>query len=192
MLAMNSFMRKINRLEDLHYLKHEMDLRRELIESLVAEKTKSELAHAAHTDDTELIEMLYDAGFTAETLPALSLAPIALVAWGSGYVTAEERAIAMQAIFDSDLSGNGPAIAKFQSWLDSKPNPHLFYLWANITLDRIKTVRPGTQDAIGERMIRLAERVAQASGGFCGFGVVCEGEQAVINDVRAVFQNRSA
>ncbi|MGB7328882.1 MAG: hypothetical protein WBD31_28645 [Rubripirellula sp.] len=188
MVAMKSITCRIHRLEDLHCLKAEMELRKQLLQSLAVERTRIELAHAASTADSELIEMLFHAGFTAETLPALTLAPIALVAWGSGYVTDEERAIAMRAVFDSDLSGNGPAIAKFQSWLDERPDPNLFYLWANVTTDQIKRVRSGTQEAIGDRMIRMAEQVARASGGFLGFGSICSGEQDVIDSVRHVFQ----
>ena len=187
MSAINSLVRRIHRLEDLHHLRSEMELRQELKRELAMEKTRQELAYAAHTDDKKLIDGLFEAGFTASTLPALSLAPIALVAWGSGHVTAEERAIAMQAIYDSDISGNGPAIAKFQSWLDTRPDPNLFYLWANVTTDRMRTLRPGTQDAHADRTLRLANQVALASGGFLGFGVICTGEQALLDSVREVF-----
>lgn len=192
MIAMNSFTRKIHRLEDLHCLKIERELRQQLLLKMSMEQTKQELAEAAHTDDARLIELLLQAGFTAETLPALSLAPIALVAWGSGYVTAEERAVAMQAIFESEISGNQAAIAKFESWLETRPAPNLFYLWANITTDRLARVQPDDLHADAIRISRLAKRVALASGGFMGFGMICSGEQVVIDRLRNVFQRKSA
>ncbi len=192
MASTNSLARKVHKLEDLHCLKSEMELRQELFQAIATERAKQDLSHAARTDDGELVDWLYKAGFTAETLPALSLSPIALVAWGSGYVTSEERAVAMQAVVNSEISGNESAIAKFQSWLDTRPCPDLLRLWADITKAQNRRLRPGTQGAIADQMLHMTNRVALASGGFLGFGAICAGEQAVIEYVSDVFQRPAA
>ncbi|KAA1261446.1 hypothetical protein LF1_39960 [Rubripirellula obstinata] len=188
MVAFNSLKRKVQRLEDLHCLKAEAQLRSELLRSLQCEKAKQELAETVCTDDASLLDRLLKHGFTAENLPAISVLPIALVAWGSGYVTDEERIAAMNAIYDSELSGNQAAIQKFQSWLDSRPNPELLVLWAEYLKCRIKNSGRGMQPDHFERMIRLASQVALASGGILGFGAICAGEQTVLDQIRALSQ----
>lgn len=192
MASTNSLTRKVHKLEDLHYVKSEMELRQELIQAIATERTKQDLARAARTDDDELVEWLFQAGFTAENFPALSLLPIALVAWGSGYVTNEERAVAMQAVEQSEIAGNTAAIAKFESWLDTRPCPDLLRLWAVITKAQNRRMRLGTQGPIADQMLHLKNRVALASGGFLGFGAICAGEQAVIEYFNDVFQRPAA
>lgn len=181
MVFMNSMTRKAQKLEDLRYLKSEMNLRQQMLQTLATERTKRELAETARIHDSTLLDRLLNAGLDAETLPGLALAPIALVAWGSGYVTRAERDAAIQAIFDSEVSGNGPATAKFQSWLETRPEPGLFWLWA----DFMNRERDGTltENAYRDRLIYSANQVALASGGFLGFGAICNGEQTIIDRI---------
>lgn len=181
MVALNSLTRKVQKLENLHYLQSELDLRQELLRALAMERTRQELADAAQTDDTELVDRLHKAGFTPETLPALTLAPLALVAWGSGDVTQEERSAAIQAVFESEVSGNRLAIRQFQSWLERRPDPGLLTLWAEFT--QAKMLRSGASTNEVDRVMYFANQVAMASGGFLGYGSICEGEQAIIDRV---------
>jgi hypothetical protein len=161
-----------------------MELRQELRQAVAAERAKQELAGAACTDDSDLIERLFVAGFTAETLPALSAAPIALVAWGSGQVTREELAVAMQAIRDSEVAEQYAAIAKFQSWLETRPGPELFALWQDFTQVRFTKMQVSEQES--NQMIHWLNQVALSSGGVLGFGAICAEERAIIQRIREV------
>lgn len=189
MVFTNSLTRRFKKLENLRFLNSEMDLREKMLQTLATERTRKELADAARIKDSELIDRLLNAGLNAETFPGLTLAPIAIVAWGSGYVTSAERTAAMQAIFDSKVSGNGPAIAKFKSWLETRPEPKLLSLWADFVKLQGNELRSGTQGTHCDRMIRLANQVALASGGIMGFGAICTGEQSVIDRIHDVFHS---
>lgn len=185
---MNALNRKFRKLEDLQFLKSDLDLRQELLESVEADRTKQGLASAAGFDDGELIERLFRAGFTAETLPALSAAPIALIAWGSGQVTREELTVAMQAILDSEVAQQHAAIAKFQSWMETRPSEGLFELWRDFTQARPGQLQSDAHDA--ERMLQWLTQVASSSGGILGFGAICAGERAIIDRVRTVLRGK--
>lgn len=183
---MNALNRKLQKLEDLHCLKSDLDMRRKLAESAAEEQTKKQLSSVSGIHDGELVERLFKAGFEADTLPALAAAPVALVAWGSGQVTREELTVAMQAIMDSEVAQQDAAVTKFQSWLETRPNPELFELWRDFVQaipERLQSI-----DSDADRMLRWLNQVAASSGGVLGFGAICAGERSVIDRVRKVLQ----
>ena len=185
---MNALNRKFRKLEDLQFLKSDLDLRQELAESATAELAMTDLARATGIDNRELVERLFRAGFVPETLPALAAAPIALVAWGSGQVTREELTVAMQAIMDSEVAQQHAALAKFQSWLETRPSSELFELWRDFIHARPEQLQLVDHDA--DRMMQWLKQVASSSGGVFGFGAICAGERAIIDRVRRVLQGK--
>ena len=189
MVALNTLTRKFQKREDLHWLKQDAVIRGEAQRAIAAKQIKKELAAAVGTDDAGLVDRLFEAGFTAETLPALTKAPIALIAWGSGCVMAEERATAMKAVYDSELAGHPAAIAKFQSWLDSRPDEGLFLLWADFTKSQPSDPIADSPQAKREEILRVANDVAIASGGLLGYGAICPGEQAILDRLGDVYNS---
>jgi hypothetical protein len=184
---MNAVNRKCQKLEDLQCMKTEMELRQELLQSLATEQAKKELSSAARLNDADLVDRLFKAGFTADDLPALTAVPIAFVAWGSGQVTSEEFTVAMQAVLNSEVSEKPSAIAKFQSWLQKRPAPELFYLWNEFTRARAQRSQACVQEV--SRMMNLVTQVAATSGGILGLGAICAGERSIIHRVRDVLED---
>lgn len=181
---MNALNRKFQKLEDLRCLKTEAELRQDLHHALVTERKKQNLSGAAGVDDSEFVERLFNEGFTAETLPALVAAPIAMVAWGSGQVTSEELAMAMQAAQDLRIADNDAANSMFQTWLEKRPSASLLLLWQDYTREKAARLQADAYDP--EQMLLWLKRVALASGGILGFGAICDGEQAIIDRVQQV------
>ncbi|TWU55894.1 hypothetical protein [Rubripirellula reticaptiva] len=173
------------------------------------ESCKRSLCEAAGIDDGDLIDRLADAGFTSDTLSALQLAPIALVAWASDSVSDEESQAAVRSIYKNRLFAQPAAASRVQSWLDVRPDESLrdlwvdytecrlqsspfvvrLYLWANVTTAQNRKVCPGQHHDIQDRVVHRTEQVALASGGCFGFGMICMGEQSVIDRVREIVQH---
>lgn len=179
--------RKLSRIEDLRIGNRELELRRRWEGPVPDERTCSEFAAECEIEDRALVERLMRFGFTPESLPALSMAPLAAIAWASGQVTSDEKREVLQAILTSELSGSPEALETFLGWLDSRPQRELLALWVEYTRYRQARLRPAIRQANGQRLAELATRVAFASGGFLGFGKVCEAERLVLRIIDSVF-----
>jgi DNA polymerase III epsilon subunit-like protein len=162
------------------------DRRNELIGVISRERSLKELAAASGIDDHDLVVRLHDAGFDAESLPALMLAPIAMVAWGSGYVSEYESRVASHAIFHSEVSEHPAAMSVLRDWLQERPDKSLMTLWHDFATARLSRVSPSTKAEILDRRHSQAKEVALASGGILGFGSICDGEQLVLDQIQSL------
>ncbi|MGB7346983.1 MAG: hypothetical protein WBD20_22355 [Pirellulaceae bacterium] len=157
---------------------------------LQRERYKKELAGLARIDDDALVGRLVDAGFSANTLPALPLAPIAFVAWASNSVSERESQAVIASIFESQLYRRPAAAARVQSWLDQRPTQALWQLWVDYTKKRLECASIKQRKIAGARLLRQATQVALASGGFMGLGSVCAAENEVLESIRNVFHRQ--
>jgi len=152
------------------------------------EADRLELASVAGIDDDDVLDALMAAGFTADTLPALELAPIAFAAWASNVVTDEESQAAIWSMHESRLFEHPGASSIVQTWLDIRPERELWALWVSYTKCRLQNLRPATRRTIGRQLLDQATSVALASGGFLGIGKVCGAEQAVLDGICNVYR----
>ena len=151
---------------------------------------KEALAYFADIDDDHILDRLVDAGFTPATLPALQLAPLAFVAWASDSVSDAECQAAVWSIHETRLHDFPAAMCRVQSWLDVRPDHGLWDLWVAYTRCRLEQTPMFIRKMKGDQLLRQATSVALASGGFLGFGKICDAEQVVLNGIRNVFQTR--
>lgn len=162
----------------------EIKLRRERFQHVELNK-RLEAMHSRYPYlKKELLERMLAFGFCPESAPALGYAPIAMVAWGSGSVTFEERQVAASSILETELRGNIEAIRQFSSWFDERPEPVLQELWRDFTIAQATCQHRSTRLAAIDHLHRLHARaiaVAKASGGFMGLGSVCGGEGEVLD-----------
>ena len=157
--------------------------------SIFAQRTRQELVLRFRGIDVNIIDQWLAAGLDRDTLPALQIAPLALMAWASGSVSDVEAQRAIRAISDSELAGNAPATAKFRSWLQREPTDDLMPLWKELVLaDRSMLSREEWIDN-GRLLVQHAYAIAMASGGEAQVGHVCEAEQRLLDRIREVFTN---
>lgn len=192
MVASNSFRRKVQKLEDARCLLNDSALREEHSDAVNRRRRHIEIASAGPIDDVALVERLVDAGLDAETLPAIDLAPLAVVAWASGSVSEDENRAVAQSIAETELARNAAAIARFESWLARRPDCDLMSHWKGVQRNASKIEPPAMQQARLRRLHHLATRIAMASGGVLGFGRICPAEQAVLDAIDDEIQRVSA
>lgn len=187
MLASPSFVRQVQRLDDARHFAGEMELRRQWRLSIESEKRRRLLRHASGIEDETLLDRLQRLDFDAANWPALSLAPLPAIAWASGEVTLAERRAGAACLFGSDLAGHVQAIGLYHDWFAIRPDADLLPLWADCTRPRVSRMSKIVRQETGDRMLRQAEEIALASGGFLGLGAVCGGEREILDLIASVF-----
>ncbi len=190
MVAFMKLYDRIGRLEDLHCLRIEIDLRKAQLDACRRDRLRDEMREQCAELDDELLQRLLNFGFSGQDLPAITLVPLSEMAWASGSVSEQECEQAMLAIFDSPLSGNAHAIETYRDWLRNRPSDDLLDLWSDYTLATRHRHDEGHWRAEGEKLIQQAYRVAMASGGLFGFGKLCAAEQLILDRIGSVYSLR--
>ena len=187
MLTNDSINRRTDKLVDLQLAAKELKLQQEFAKSLAIESEKRELMRATQIEKLELIFRLLDAGFRSETLSALELVPIAFVAWASGSVTDSERNVVMGSLVDYGLLINQASNDRFQVWLDTRPDHELLILWKDYTTAKLTPLSSEVRRTKGIRLLKKSTEISTASGGFFGFGTICDAEQVILDEISEAF-----
>ena len=150
-----------------------------------ADRTAAIRAATGLTDATALAA-LASLEVTPETLGAFALAPLVLVAWADGTISAEERRAALQAAADSGIQEGTPARALLESWLASPPGPALAKAWKEYAGALAATLDTAGRAALRTATLGRARQVAEATGGFLGLtSAVSEAERRMLVDLEA-------
>jgi tellurite resistance protein len=100
----------------------------------------------------------------------LAIVPLVFVAWADGKVQPEERetivAIAKCAGIQP-LDGSYPLLER---WLKRRPNAGVVEAWENYVKDLCQRLDRDESARLHHEVLDRATMVAQAAGGFCGFG----------------------
>lgn len=179
--------RKLQRLVDLKFAQTELQVFEDFRKTVLEEQEQIRMRNVTAIESNEFIDRLLFAGFQAENVHALSLYPVAMVAWASGSVSEAEAKAAEQIVFDSEVSGSAEAVELFRNWMQSKPHALMWDLWEDFTLSRASALGREHNTELGKTILNVAQRVALASGGFLGFNAVCAEEQAVLDRVQSVY-----
>lgn len=174
-------------LEDEFFHRVDEKLRRDLREAMHHETAKVQLASATGFRDERLLDHLIEAGFEATTLAALALVPTVFVAWADGSVTPKERQVVMSAALKRGLEFEPSALHMVESWLHKHPPRPLWQLWKEYAEAIHASFSPTLAELLAKEILEQATAVAQASGGTLGFGKVSEAEQAILDEIAAMF-----
>jgi len=184
----NVFREREQALEEGYFRKQDA----KLLEKLRARATFGELADALRAkldvDDPALLARLRDLGLTAETGPAVLLAPLVQVAWADGKVAPAERKAVMRIAVDRGLKPGSPAHQQLEQWLDQRP-PADLYETAIATIRAGLSVLPlDERDERVRRYVDACKHVAMAAGGFLeifGMGGEISGDESEVLDAIA-------
>jgi hypothetical protein len=119
-------------LEEEFFRKEDQRLTAKLRELKAKEASREELSRISGIKNTAILDRLIELGIHAETLVALSIVPLAEVAWADGAIDAKEE----QAILDrAAKSGVIPGSSNhdlLKSWLERRPEPRLLTAWIHM------------------------------------------------------------
>jgi tellurite resistance protein len=142
------------------------------------------LREVAPNADDALLDHLITLGLGPETVLALTLVPLAVVAWADGQIDGKERAALLKAAEERGVAPGSPARALLESWLDHRPPASLLETWKRYARGIWGTLDETHRAAMRERMLGLARGIAEATGGFLGLGSkVSPAERAVLEEL---------
>lgn len=183
-MSEDAFAKREKALEDEFFHRVDEKLREELRRSMERDRSREALAEATGLTDEELLNALVDAGFQATSLTALALVPAIFVAWADDTVDSLECETIMNAAKQRGINEDGVALQLLESWLKKRPPKSLWDTWHNYAHTVNETLTDSASKALSEEVLRLAEAVAESSGGVLGFGKTSKSEQAVLDQIK--------
>jgi predicted RND superfamily exporter protein/CRP-like cAMP-binding protein len=138
--------------------------------------------------DAQLARGLTSLGIGPDTLAALTLFPLAAVAWADGVMEEAEREAVLAGAEGCGLRPATPSAELLSTWLAEQPGPELLRAWGEL-IDRICTGLSveGRLRLRGE-LVGRARDVAEAAGGVMGFGAVSREEEQVLEELDRAFR----
>lgn len=171
-------------LEDAFFAEQDAVLRRRLREDDEANARRAALTAASGIADTALLDRLHALGITPATLAALSLTPLAVVAWADGAVDERERAAALSG---AGLFGFRPGDAGYKlldSWLTRRPSPELLSAWRAYVAVLLPGLGEQERVAFRTNILARTQAVAEAAGALLGvWPRVSDSERAALAEV---------
>lgn len=168
-------------LEDAFF--HEVD--RKLIERLRAEAAQQrdceELARQTGLSDETLLKELTSLGVTAESILAIRLVPLVLVAWSDRRVPDQERAAVLNEAHRLGVAENSVPGLLLENWLNNPPRKDLEDAWKRYSREVMQQMSAAGQHHFRQELEREMTAVANATGGFLGFNKISDPERATID-----------
>ena len=176
-------------LEESFFRKENERLRARLQAERDRQATREALADEFGLDYKSLLDQLVDLGIHVETVEALLLAPLALVAWADGKMDARERDAVLRGAEASGIQRGSPAYELLDSWTQERPPRAVMDSWRAYVTALLKELSADQRWALEERILGRARAVAQAAGGFLGMASVSREEEAVMAELASVFES---
>jgi tellurite resistance protein len=123
------------------------------------------IAASMKTDDLELASQVKSLGFDGDSARIFHLLPMIHVAWADGRIQRAERGRILRLLALRQISHESEAYRMVAALLEERPAE----VWFEVSLDllrRLVEARPWKAEALVEMCIGVAE----AAGGFLGFG----------------------
>lgn len=144
------------------------------------EDKRRALAEASGIQNTDVLDKLVALDIHPEMLAALALIPLIEVAWADGQVEDVERAAMLGAIEAQGKLLNPLQHELFERWLKRRPAPELFVAWGHYAQEVLRQLPDAQRRVMSNGLLAHARAVAEAAGGFLGFGKVSDDEEAIL------------
>ena len=171
-------------LEEAFFAKKNAELLEKLREKARLEERRQAMREVVPNADDALVDHLLDIGLNPETVLALVLVPLVVVAWADGTIDPRERTALLKAAEERGVAPGSVARQLLEGWFEQRPAPRLLEAWKRYARAVWGTLEETQRRAVHVRMIELARGVAEAAGGFLGLGSkISPAERAVLDDL---------
>jgi hypothetical protein len=176
-------------LEEEFFHKKNEQLRDALKAKQDRESAKKALNAAGVRDDV-LAERLVELGVAPQSVAALELIPLVLVAWADGEVQEKERKAVLRAAHDAGVPEGGPGSQLLHLWLSTPPPATLEGTWTQYVRELCAQMTPEAKGKFCSELLGRTRAIAKSAGGFLGIGAVSAAEQQVIDRLTQAFSVR--
>lgn len=175
-------------LEEAFFARENEALRRRLKEMDDTKRAKEALSAASGITDDTVLERLAALNISSETLAALSLIPLVVVAWADGSIDDKERAGVFSRAAEAGVGKGDISHELFERWLTEPPPSSLIAAWKDYIRAFAATMSHDDRRAFKTELLERARGIAEAAGGFLGIGKkVSKPEQNVLNELERAF-----
>ncbi len=157
-------------LEEAFFAKHDEALLRKLREADTTASRRQAVAAASGITDDAVLDRLVSLGIGSETVAALSMVPLVMVAWADGGIDERERTAILAGAADAGIDKDSPGYKVLGQWLRQPPPPSLLTAWTAYIEAVSDGLDPAARQALRDDLLSRARRVAEAAGGFLGVG----------------------
>lgn len=155
-------------LEEAFFAQHNEELRRKMLQADAESSSREDLRAATGITDETVLSRLMNLRIGTGTLAALTLAPMVLVAWADGDVSAEERRAILAGAGQAGLTAGSPGLQLLDAWLNTRPGPELFHAWKDYVAALTDALPPPERRTLESSVLAQAHQVAAATGSFLG------------------------
>ncbi|MCE5341070.1 MAG: TerB family tellurite resistance protein [Planctomycetaceae bacterium] len=176
-------------LEDLFFIKKDRELIAQLHKMERMKESKKSLATVSGITNDKVLEKLVELEIRPEVIASLAMIPLIEVAWADGEIDKNERRVILDAACEIFITKESPDYALLKSWLKYKPNVKLFNAWKHYIQGLCEQLTKQQKNALKKDLIGHAKDVAQAAGGFLGFGdKISKAEQKMLDKLTQAFE----
>src|SRR5262245_55800374 len=170
-------------LEEQFFADRDAQLLQTLREQARQKAKRDALREAAPNAPDALLDKLIALGIGPHTVLALTLVPLAAVAWADGTIEPSERAAILKAAEERGIKPGTPAGQMLGSWLDRPVDARLMETWKTYVGAIWSSFDDKERHAMHDRLIGMARDVAKAAGGFLGVHKISHAEQTVLDEL---------
>jgi len=175
-------------LEEAFFAKKNKELLEQVKQDLDATSQRAALVAATGIREDDLLDRLLAIGINTESLTAMSIVPMVLVAWADGKIDAKERAAILSGADKSGIKPDTLAAKLLEGWLSDQPDDSLAAAWKDYMQAVCGKLAAGDKVKLQEEVIGRSKSVAEAAGGFLGLGSISTQEQRVLDSLNAAFK----
>ncbi|MDA0658037.1 MAG: hypothetical protein O3C60_04285 [Planctomycetota bacterium] len=186
-MSKGSFEGRRQALEDSFFHACDTQLVANLRQEIVSMEEKSKLSHVSGIVDEQVLSSLVNAGVQAESLLAVRLVPMVVVAWADGKVSSEERAAVLTAAIAEGISAGSTAHDLLGKWLEHQPGPNVMTAWVEFVGELARVLPSAAIAELKEKVLERCWCVAKSSGGYLGLGAVSPSEQKAIDQLKKAY-----
>lgn len=169
---------------------HEQDqqLRKAFRERMENLERREQLAQVSGIRDEAVLDRLIELNIGPETLAALELVPLASVAWADGCVQAEEREAIIAAAKAAGIQSQNGGYPLLEHWLKKRPSVEMIQAWKQFVKGLCLQLSRQEIEKLRQEALERARKVAQAAGGFLGFGnKMSPAERSMLDELEQAF-----
>jgi hypothetical protein len=174
-------------LEESFFQKRDRELLERMRKEANAKQEKEALAAACGITDQAVLENLVKANITSETMAALSLVPLVLVAWADGNLAEREREAVLAAAQTEGVSAGSVPYQLLERWLQDPPEPELFQAWKDYIHLLHQQFTPEAYETLRTDILGRARNVAKSAGGVLGMSSISGEERDMLKEIEAAF-----
>ena len=117
---------------------------------------------------------------------AFSLIPLIEVAWADWEIQEKEREAVLNAAYARGIEKGSTTCELLENWLKRRPGPEMLETWKHYVGVITSKMDASHRTVFRDGVMAQAKGVAEAAGGFLGFGSrISDAEQKVLDDLAA-------